>query len=525
MGARCSPSRRARSQSLSCTQPGSIASSCTADAIPQTSTSALGQLPQCLSFCRPQPPNLAAANGATCAVDPCDSAAFTSLGAVVCPENWSCVPNVGSGRLGQCRRTETETFGLCEPGGTVPCPTGTYCRPFTSGAGSAFPRPSGTRYADTSRTGMCVTPMREGAACDADWAGSVTGSNGRMCEAGMNCRFMPGTTSGTRRCQRPCNGDQDCPCSTSTTAISCLGAGTADGVCNFCFADRTECAVGVANCCNSNATCQTVTNSGMSQMQCCVSNGSSCTANEQCCYGAVCGPDSKCGSCIAAGGSATQPTQCCAGLSLVGGVCRVPCINPTTGAAAVAGTACGMSSSPNCNGTVNCDPIAGYECRRPTGLPSTDTTCNGVDDDCDGNVDDNAYLSCTWTGPGTGVGTLCPNGSTVSYPGRRRCAQGSPCMPIGAAQYCRMDTSGNIFGPDACATGYFGTGDCAVGPTFCNAREVCGPVGGTGPSTTVCTGGIPGGACSAAEGCGTNSSGCVPMCRADLAFAGTCWMP
>ena len=243
MGARCSPSRRARSLSSSCTQPGPWASNCTLDATPASSTSTLGTLPACLRTCRPQPASLSVANGAACVVNPCDDASFTGPPArVMCPENWSCVPNSLDGRTGQCRRLDTEVLGLCHPGDvTSPCPTGTYCRQFTT-TGVIFARPSGTRFSDYTRMGMCVLPVREGGICDTD-AGVISTTNGRQCEPGLSCGLLPGATSGDRRCQRSCNtnGIADCPCDTPGNTIQCLGEGTSQAFCTFCFADRTEC--------------------------------------------------------------------------------------------------------------------------------------------------------------------------------------------------------------------------------------------------------------------------------------------
>jgi hypothetical protein len=487
MGARCSPSRRARSQSASCTQPGPI--SC------NTST----QLPACVSFCAPMPP-VAATEGATCAMNPCDADAFSVSGAVLCPDNWSCVPY--SARFGNCRRLDTQIAGLCSSVGTNPCPTGTYCRPFNA----SFPRPTGTRYADTRRDGMCVEPIREGGLCETSF-GAVGTSTGRQCEAGMICDFMPGTSSGAKRCQRPCPGGvTECPCNTGTTTISCLGEGTAQPVCNFCFADQTSCTPGVAACCNPNATCQ----GQAGNTECCVSNGATCSTNNECCNG-VCLGNNTCGACVGPGGAGTQ-SQCCGGLTSVGGVCSVPCIDPVTRSTAVVGSACARSS-PGCISTTQCDPVNGFWCRDAQGTSSTDMTCNGIDDDCRNGVDDQAWMTCNWTPPG------CQSGFVL--PGTRRCTPGSTCMPVGRSDaFCKLDASGNPSGPSGCWTG--SGPDCSI--DGCDTNEVCGPESGY-----TCTSGVPGTACSARGGplggCGETVTGCGFQCRVNPNAVGTCWLP
>jgi hypothetical protein len=531
MGARCSPSRRARSLSASCSQPGPFGATCTADATPASATSALGTLPACLRACRPQPASLSVANGAACVVDPCDDASFTGPPArVMCPENWSCVPNSLDGRTGQCRRLDAEVLGSCHPGDTSsPCPTGTYCRQFTT-SGVIFSRPSGTRFMDTTRLGMCVPPVREGGVCDTS-PGTVSTTTGRQCEPGLECAFMPGTSTGDMRCQRRCDGGLgDCPCDTPGNTISCRGSGTSTAYCSFCFADRTECStqLGVlGQCCNSSSTCQTVNVGGMAQQQCCTSNGNSCTSSGQCCNNSVCRSDGKCGACQPAGQSGTAST-CCPGTSPVGGICSVPCIDPLTmmDARPLINTPCQLSASgPQCNRTHQCDPAGGYECRAPSGR-TEGTSCNGVDDDCNGTADNGIEVPCTYFPAECGGSFGVPNGGT------RRCGDApGVCRRRGSARsYCFQDTSGNVFpasGPagDLCSTGYSGV-HCGPGGITCLARETCGPVAGYGcnfnAGSGVCGTNPPGGG----DGCGeTTTGGCLGQCRATPSSTPQCWMP
>ncbi len=512
MGARCSPSRRPRSSSQNCTQPGPYAANCALDAVPASATSTLGQLPACLNACRPQPMNLSVTDGAICVINPCDSGLFTA-GRVMCPENWNCAPTGGG--LGVCRRGESEVFGLCEVTSLNPCPTGTYCRPFTTD----FPRPSGDRFALPRGTGMCVPPVREGGKCESDF-GATGVAAGRQCEPGLRCDTMPGTTSGALRCQRPCTSDDECPCSTGTTTISCIGASSSSGVCNFCFADRTECDPSVGACCNANATCQEVSFAGNSEPQCCVEDGTSCSSTNECCNGSICRKEGVCGACTGANVATTDSRNCCPGLEYVGNICRVPCINRETNQVMEEGAACG--TTPGCNSKVFCDPSLGYECRPPDDRSANDATCDGNDDDCDERIDEDAMVPCRWFPPGCQP----PSGSWNGLPGERPCNDPqAACRPIDSDAYCSVSPTGFSRGPRSCWTRFSGV-NCAT--SGCNARERCGP--GVG---FACISGFPGGnvgnPCAVSgnpRGCDPGTGGtCVQSC-VPLASATTqCWLP
>ncbi|HEY1536722.1 MAG TPA: hypothetical protein VGF76_22025, partial [Polyangiaceae bacterium] len=73
----------------------------------------------------------------------------------------------------------------------------------------------------------------------------------------------------------------------------------------------------------------------------------------------------------------------------------------------------GPSSNPACSGipgTVSCS--SGFSCS-PLPLPVPDNTCNGIDDNCNGQIDEGSPLPCA---PGQTDWWCCPTGADVHFP-------------------------------------------------------------------------------------------------------------
>jgi hypothetical protein len=149
--------------------------------------------------------------------------------------------------------------------------------------------------------------------------------------------------------------------------------------------------------------------------------------------------------------------------------------------------ACGTTMGACRAGMQSCSDGAWSTCTGET-LPMVET-CNGVDDDCDGTVDDGLTRAC-----GTDVG--------VCAAGTERCAAGvwGACMgAIGpATEICEGSRDEDCDGAtdEGCtctigATRTCGTdvGECAAGMQMCVLPGMWGMcTGGTGPSAEVCDG-------------------------------------
>lgn len=458
-------------------------------------------------FCFPTLP-VEEAVGAPCLIDPCDIIGADPE-AILCPNNLSCVPNPEdpASRYGTCEATDTAVLMGCDPDGSPPCPTGTYCRPFTED----FPR---TEWVDEEDgDGMCIPWRREGSRCDeARMEGDPTIPSLR-CEPGTVCRSPAPELP--PRCLRLCpNGVGDCACP-GEEEVQCVGTGSSVPVCTTCIPTGSECddEPGAPKCCAESvgAVCQPVA-TGVSQ--CCLERGSDCETDSDCCSNDVCFG----GVCSECGGPGEAPTEagCCGGLDVRSGVCARDCT--WLGELVIGGDLCTPTGADeSCVGTIVCTP-AGADCR-PSSFGS-DTDCDGQDDDCDGVPDDDfpPNTECYDTPPG------CQAGFTPAIAGRRRCDYpNTPCDytdGVGRPTYCRIDGSGTFTGPGGCFVGDPGISNYCTAHGDCSPAERCGPESG-GPST-MCTGAI-----SSDPGCCYDfaSDTYYSCCRRDLEAANLCWNP
>lgn len=452
-----------------------------------------GFLPACIDLCQPQPPGNPA--GARCVLDPCDDAAFSqATPAYLCPEPYSCEPS-GDPGFGTCLMNGLSFAVECtlNPGSPVPqCQTGLYCRPAAESCGPV------ARLADilgvesydgANGEGYCYLPQREGEACDSSWNEyrDQTISDPQFpelclaCEPGLEC------VSGT--CQRECQDLNDCPCPTSEFDFNCVG-----GFCDFCIENYVTCQDD-SQCCNraDGATCENVDGQSM----CCHGIGASCDgARDQCCPDTYCdGEDTGSGECAMCRrrGEAfdeNDPESCCEGLSpRLGSGGTLRCL-PSC-ARTERGESCRTCADGN-EIFYECDDVRGDVC---PSVPLYDTSCDDVDDDCDGVLYPDSWTSSACA---DGMVAVVSNQTIVDthcvgdeFPGHYQCvwnASHSSVEPECIADYnayCMRAVSGPDHLPGLCSNQ--GAPCAGLGNDACSYNETCaGGVGG--PVCTTCVG-------------------------------------
>ena len=525
MGANCSPSRPGRNV------PGTI---CGATGGISCGIGSNGQpmLPRCINFCANQPP-VASAEFARCPLDACDAARWATANVFMCPSNFSCMPNVGDPGFGNCRASGPDYGAPCEVDGDPPCPTQSYCHRFTA----SYPRPAS--FPATAQ-GACVLWAREGNLCNGN-ANTTDPTQDRRCEPGTMCLATldaAGVPTTTRRCQRECTSDAECPCSLPNRPVSCEVSGSSIRTCSYCMPTGAECDLGVG-CCDTLASCTGIQGPDVppGTLQCCRPNSAACTTDSQCCGTSRC-TGGSCQVCRAEG-QTPNASGCCSGLVPITHnasspvypgqtICSRPCYLPGTTTTATEGSACTPAgASQGCTYTVACRP-GGYDCNENPPQGATDMTCNNSDEDCDRRPDDDYVgTNCNFA-PGT---TMCPFGVVVgnsppvpSIVSVNRCRSGiQSCTPV---PLCRTNGFGQVTTPTggvgalSCESrNQFCTQNIADPPlpahqyaaTDCQASERCGPTG------SVCT--------SATPGCCAFGSGWRPCCTPDISKANICYVP
>jgi hypothetical protein len=308
-------------------------------------------------------------------------------------------------------------------------------------SGSCLKRKKGKK-----RRGVCAescTPQCASRVCGGNGCGGSCGScpAGQFCDANGQCRGCP---AGQRFCGGACvSGNQCCPGETRscyTGPAGTLGKGI--------------CAAGTERCLDNGQwggclgqVLPTCDGRACGPDRC----GGSCGT---CPSGLHCHSDGQCSSCPdgqkLCRGACILKTQCCTGLDCGTGTCQNGlCVCPPNslqcGPDCIAAAACCPGETRTCYsgpagsagkgickaGTQTCAANFAWGACQGEVLPKPET-CNGVDDDCDGVIDD---------------GPLCP--------GEAVCRSGGCCLPIGT--------------------------DCEnVDEPCCDGRS-CGPLGTGGP--------------------------------------------
>lgn len=322
----------------------------------------------------------------------------------------------------------------------------------------------GVSIAPLSATGICFAKAVDGQRCDPDCFD---------CAAGLEC------VGGV--CERPCNDPGDC--CRGGVAGSC----EADQFCDICVPSRVpvaQCGTAGLGCCRADEghSCNDVTLvGGITASMCCVTTGSptACDADDDCCEGARCNPStSRCQECTRGGRPLPGNGICCTGTTagpdpqgvLPGTFCLAPCDEPTGSPC----RPCAGTTTPTHWGTWQCT-VSGSRCVPVMDWPGQDLTCDGVDDDCDGRVDDD--FDDTSDDDCNGVdddcdgtadddfeeGAMC-EGATVSgcsgtYSGFATCTDGEDgCEAQPSLHYCK-------FGAGASSSEH--VGDCHDGADPC----------------------------------------------------------
>ncbi|MBI5537320.1 MAG: hypothetical protein HY898_31650 [Deltaproteobacteria bacterium] len=254
--------------------------------------------------------------------------------------------------------------------------------------------------------GPCTPPVETCDGVDNDCDG--TADNGFACVAGAT---VPCTTTcatqGTGACTSQCAVPTGSACNPPVEV--CNGT---DDDCDGTPDDGFACAAGATTTCTT--TCNS-TGSGSCSANCTVPAAGQCTPPAEVCNGL----DDDCN------GAADNGFACVQGQS-------VSCT-----------TSCGTTGSGPCTNT--CELPSGSACSPPT------ESCNGKDDDCDGAIDDGfacaqgATVPCTTTCNSTGTG-VCTANCTVPNP--------ASCTPPGeACNGVDDDCDGSIDEDQACVPG------------------------------------------------------------------------
>jgi hypothetical protein len=357
--------------------------------------------------------------------------------------------------------TDTNNCGLC---GTI-CGAGQQCVNGTCGAPSCG-------VGTVNCNGNCVNVTTDVNNC---------GACGNVCPAGQSGGFPYCYQS---QCIVACliNGGPGLMCGSTCVAAltdpnNCGGCGLACGPAQTCHQGQCQ------TCPQGQTTCNGVCADLMNDSGNCGTCGHGCNGNA--CVNGVCaaptcsGGQTLCfGLCV---DTSTDPNHCggcgmpCKDGTCAGGVCVPTC----TGA----GQPCNTGLPGACSQGVTQCVGSNLVCQQST-MPSAEV-CDGIDNDCNGQVDDGiGGQACN-----TGLPGICGFGATVCSGGTLSCAQTNLPQPEvcdGLDNNCNgVADEGNPGGGLLCSTGLPGV--CAAGVTICSLGAIkC--VQSNLPSAEICDG-------------------------------------
>jgi hypothetical protein len=400
-----------------------------------------------------------------------------------CADGATCIPT-GSGNNGTC--TKIPSVGG-DPGSATT--VGVSCAINTSASGVSYDTCANDLYcrnlsncapqaAVNLGPARCAVPIPEGGLCDSEFPGYNANVNCSPCAPGLSCKRT--TLNDSNRCVRDCTTNNDCPCPGGQNG-TCETISTGEKACTTC-APLGQACDGYRKCCGSGEQCGT-SNNGSPDL-CCRSPGAPCDTQSDCCGASsgspiVCatsGGNKTCTACKKAGVACTSSDQCCKGGACTGGFCRVSCTS---------GGSCSTSLKGACKaGHYECDPFGNQSCVSNNSPTASDTTCDGVDNDCDGKVDDNVpspMSDCTTTL----TAAQCGYPTDVEAKGQKVCKNGQEVCEVKAGvSYCTSASGGPCgrpFGEPCDAQNKCGIGlVCATtpnGPRCNNPTPTCFPAG------------------------------------------------
>jgi len=340
-------------------------------------------------------------------------------------------------------------------------------------------------------TGVCWPLQEAGGTCDG--TPHPTGGGCADCQAGLYC------DPDTNTCEVPCSGSDVSPCPCNPTAtLSCdtdddSPSGRKCDICNStnvpipCTPGETA---AQADCCDTNgASCNPIpTPMGGTQNVCCRPLGTACAGTGQCCVGLRC-VGGTCSNCALPGETPDEGSSCCDGRdpepdpldpSDPTEYCLGDCgPGDTVRAGELCGPDCGHAAgstlpaqrnirvcsknkyrcvafdSPTATDAVAVGQIGMSDL--PSAWPSTDTTCDVNDDDCDGDLNENFSEARCSNATVDGCGTM-------TFPGSNMCDNDAnppevDCVAEPIVDYCK-------YGADADSDEWNG-GTCKRGDGCC----------------------------------------------------------